>query len=70
VWSEGKRKETLRYIHRNPVKRGLAGKPDQWQWSSFRSYAYGEAGVVRINDVSVLKMKVTGRALQLMPVSA
>jgi putative transposase len=70
VWSEGKRKEKLRYIHRNPVKRGLVEDPEQWQWSSFRSYAYGEPGVVRINDASVLKMKVTGRAVQLMPASA
>ena len=32
-----------------PVKRGLVAKPDQWKWSSFRSYAYGEVGTVRIN---------------------
>jgi putative transposase len=70
VWSEGKHREKLRYIHRNPVKRGLVDEPDQWQWSSFCSYACGEPGVVRINDVTVLKMKVTGRALELMPVFA
>jgi putative transposase len=50
TWEDGKRKEKLRYIHRNPVKRGLADEPDQWQWSSFRSYAYGEPGAVLIND--------------------
>ena len=49
VWSERKRIEKLRYIHRNPVKRGLVSEPEQWAWSSFRSYAYGERGKVRIN---------------------
>jgi len=58
VWSKQKRVEKLRYIHRNPVKRGLVEKPEQWHWSSFRSYAYGEVGPVRVNDWTVLKMKI------------
>ena len=37
-----KRVEKLRYLHRNPVKRGLVEAPDQWPWSSFRAYAYQE----------------------------
>ena len=49
VSSTRKRIEKLCYMHRNPVKRGLVAKPDQWKWSSFRSYAYGEVGTVRIN---------------------
>jgi putative transposase len=28
--------EKLRYIHRNPVKRGLVERPEDWTWSSFR----------------------------------
>jgi REP element-mobilizing transposase RayT len=28
--------EKLCYIHRNPMKRGLCDRPDDWQWSSFR----------------------------------
>jgi putative transposase len=28
VWSEAKPTEKLRYMHRNPVRRGLVGKPD------------------------------------------
>ncbi|HYW40909.1 MAG TPA: hypothetical protein VE957_22595 [Terriglobales bacterium] len=28
VWSEQKRVEKLRYIHRNPVKRGLVERPE------------------------------------------
>ena len=49
VWNEEKRGEKLRYIHRNPVKRGLVAKPEQWPWSSFREYAYREKGPVRVN---------------------
>ena len=26
----------LRYLHRNPVKRGLVSDPTEWKWSSFR----------------------------------
>ena len=49
VWSERKHIEKLRYTHRNPVKRGLVERPEQWKWSSFRAYLYGEAGEVRVN---------------------
>jgi REP element-mobilizing transposase RayT len=28
VWSERKRVDKLRYMHRNPVKRGLVERPD------------------------------------------
>jgi putative transposase len=49
VWTERKRVEKLRYIHRNPVKRGLVAAPEQWAWSSFRAYAYGERSLVRVN---------------------
>jgi hypothetical protein len=48
VWSARKQIEKLRYMHRNPVKRGLADRPEQWRWSSFRAYAYGETGRVRV----------------------
>ena len=57
VCTEKKRIEKLRYLHRNPVKRGLVASPEMWKWSSFRSYALGEPGVVKINDCDVLKLK-------------
>jgi putative transposase len=47
VFSEKKRIEKLRYMHCNPVKRGLVLEPEQWAWSSFRSYADGQRGPVR-----------------------
>jgi putative transposase len=40
----------LRYIHRNPVKRGLCAKPEDWEWSSFRHYATGVEGTVQIES--------------------
>jgi putative transposase len=42
--------EKLRYIHRNPVKRGLCKRPEDWQWSSFFHYATGIEGVVEIES--------------------
>ena len=33
--------EKLRYIHRNPVKRGSCEAPEDWEWSSFRHYPTG-----------------------------
>jgi putative transposase len=40
----------LRYIHRNPVKRRLCERPDDWEWSSFRHYATGIEGRVEIES--------------------
>jgi hypothetical protein len=42
--------EKLRYIHRNPVNRGLCERPEDWQWSSFRHYATGDEGRVEIES--------------------
>src|SRR5580693_7202257 len=44
VHNEAKRVEKLRYMHRNPVKRGLVREPEDWPWSSFRHYATGTEG--------------------------
>jgi putative transposase len=50
VWGEMKFVEKLRYIHRNPVKRGLVAQPEDWAWSSFRHYLTGEANAVEIES--------------------
>ena len=50
VWSERKRVEKLRYIHENPVRRGLAEKAEDWRWSSSRHHATGEESVVEIES--------------------
>jgi putative transposase len=57
VWSEGKFVEKLRYIHRNPVKRGLVERPEDWRWSSFRHYASGKVGVVEIESQWTAQMR-------------
>ena len=40
----------MRYMHRNPVKRGLVNAPEQWRWSSYRFYFMDDAGPVRVNE--------------------
>ena len=50
VLREEKRVEKLRYMHRNPVKRGLVAKPEDWVWSSYRHYLTGIEGVVEIES--------------------
>ena len=49
VWTTKKRVEKLRYMHRNPVKRGLVQSPEQWRWSSDRFHLLGEAERVGVN---------------------
>ena len=50
VHGEKARSEVIRYIHHNPVKRGLVAKPEQWPWSSFQLYASGVEGPVEIES--------------------
>jgi putative transposase len=50
VQSEEKRIEKLRYMHRNPVSRGLVSRPEDWKWSSYRHYLTGEVGIVEIES--------------------
>jgi len=50
VWTKKKCAEKLRYLHRNPVTRGLVENPEDWAWSSFRHYLTGKAGVVEIES--------------------
>jgi putative transposase len=50
VWNRHKRAEKLRYMHENPVRRGLVASPEEWRWSSYRAYAYEERGPVLVNE--------------------
>jgi len=50
VWNHRKFVEKLRYIHRNPVERGLVERPQDWVWSSFRHYLSGDPGPVEIES--------------------
>ncbi len=50
VFTSTKQVEKLKYIHRNPVRRGLAPRPEDWAWSSFRHHATGFEGTVQIES--------------------
>jgi putative transposase len=58
VFTEKKRVEKLRYMHRNPVQRGLVLRPEQWLWSSFRHYAQGEGGPVLVNETRKAELHI------------
>jgi len=57
VWNPHKRAEKLRYMHENPVRRGLVSAPEEWKWSSSRDYAYNERGPVLVNEQQPVKVK-------------
>ncbi len=38
IWTVKQFNDTLRYMHFNPVERGLVSRPGDWLWSSFRCF--------------------------------
>ena len=63
VFTAAKRVEKLKYIHRNPVHRGLVAQPEDWPWSSYRHYALGEVGTVQIEStVAAWKRRQVGKS--------
>jgi REP-associated tyrosine transposase len=50
VYSRGKLKEKLNYMHANPVIRKLVKHPRDWIWSSWSNYV-GNAGLIEIEFV-------------------
>ena len=42
--------EKLKYMHRNPVERGLVAAPEDWRWSSYHFYLLGDPGPVGVNE--------------------
>jgi len=49
VYSQGKKREKLNYMHANPVIRGLVKHPRDWRWSSWEFYQGGVAGFVAVD---------------------
>jgi putative transposase len=39
ITQTGSLRGMIEYIHANPVRRGLAAEPEDWEWSSARWYA-------------------------------
>ena len=46
--------ELVRYLHLNPVRAGIAKRPDAWIWSSHRAYLKGTGSPVPLHMESVL----------------
>jgi len=51
VWSSGKLREKLNYMHGNPVQRKLVRHPRDWPWSSWSHYEKGKAGLIEIDTL-------------------
>jgi putative transposase len=49
VWSYKKKIEKLRYMHFNPVKRGLVKDPKDWPWSSYSFYEGRKDGLLKMD---------------------
>jgi len=49
VYSKGKKREKLNYMHANPVIRGLVKHPRDWAWSSWGFYYGGGDGLLGID---------------------
>jgi putative transposase len=58
VFTLEKHTEKLRYLHRNPVTRGLVYSPEDWKWSSYRHYLTGEPGIVEIESPSTVAKRL------------
>ena len=48
IYNPDKLIEKRRYLHRNPVARGLVTKPEDYPWSSFRTFLTQVQGTVQI----------------------
>ena len=44
IWNEHPLHEVIRYIHHNPVRRGLVADARKWEWSS-ATFWEGDSGV-------------------------
>ena len=49
VYSDKYLREKLVYLHRNPVRAGLATKPEEYPYSSYRSYLTGEEWFIKVD---------------------
>lgn len=49
VWSYKKKMEKLRYMHFNPVMRGLVKDPKDWPWSSYSFYEGRDDGPLKMD---------------------
>ena len=55
IWTVKQYNDTLRYMHFNPVERGLVSRPEDWPWSSFR--CFGGSGQISL-DIDRVELPV------------
>ncbi len=67
VMTQFKLVEKLRYIHRNPVERGLVDKPDDCPWSSYCHWLKGESGPVEIESHWTAQSRTTSPLIAIKP---
>ena len=51
VWQERSLYEMMEYIHANPVRRGLVGRPTDWYWSSARFWEGDRSGPLVMDPI-------------------
>lgn len=49
VYSPGKLRRKLNYIHRNPVRAGLVETPEDYPYSSYRNYVQDDNSLIQID---------------------
>ena len=54
VYSPKAFRTKLEYIHNNPVKAGLVGKPEDWKYSSARNYLLDDHSIIYVDTDLVL----------------
>jgi putative transposase len=53
LWTPAKVWEKIDYLHANAVRRGLVGRPEDWEWSSYADYAGIRNGPLPIDRESL-----------------
>ena len=48
-------REKIRYVHENPVRRGLVTSADQWHWSSYVAWETGQDCPIPLDRESLMR---------------
>ena len=58
LWTPKRIHEKIRYVHENPVRRGLVDRPEDWPWTSYRTWCSGQPDPLRL-DLGDVPTRVT-----------
>jgi REP element-mobilizing transposase RayT len=50
IYTERFLRQKLNYLHRNPLRAGLVESPEQYVYSSYRNYVFGEQWLIEIDQ--------------------